>query len=71
MTPIKFKLKKPYGMFGDILFQTATHLLKKKNDTLYCLARKTLFDRGWVCKIKRKPKKKKKTQTLNRKRHIS
>ena len=60
MTPIKFKLKKPYGMFGDILFQTATHLLKKKNDTLYCLARKTLFDRGWVCKIKRKKHFKKK-----------
>ena len=30
MTRIKFKLKNPYGMFGKILFQTATRLLKKK-----------------------------------------
>ena len=26
----------------------------KKTDTLYCLARKTPFDRGWVCKKKKK-----------------
>ena len=30
MTRIKFNLKKLYGVFGDILFQTATRLLKKK-----------------------------------------
>ena len=30
MTRIKFKLKKPYGAFGDIHFQTATRLSKKK-----------------------------------------
>ena len=30
MTLIKFNLKKSYGVFGDILFQTATRLLKKK-----------------------------------------
>ena len=60
MTHIKFKLKKPYGVFGDILFQTATRLLKKKSETLYCLARKTPFDCGWVCKIKRKKRLKKK-----------
>ena len=64
MTRIKFNLKKSYGVFGDILFQTATRLLKKKSDSLYCLARKTLFDRGWVCKIKRKKRFKKKNVAL-------
>ena len=69
MTRIKFNLKKSYGVFGDILFQTATRLLKKKSDSLYCLARKTPFDRtpfdrGWVCKIKRKKRLKKKNVAL-------
>ena len=34
---------------------------KKKTDTLYCLARKTPFDRGWVCKKKKKRLKKKRS----------
>ena len=28
MTRIKFKLKKPYGAFGEVHFQTATYLSK-------------------------------------------
>ena len=35
MTRIKFNLKKSYGVFGDILFQTATRLLKKK--AIHCI----------------------------------
>ena len=35
MTRIKFNFKKSYGVFGDILFQTATRLLKKK--AIHCI----------------------------------
>ena len=55
MTRVKFNLKKSYSVFGDILFQTATRLLKKKGDSLYCLARKTPFNRGWAATLGKKP----------------
>ena len=32
MTRIEFKLKKPYGAYGKIHFQTATRLSKKKRN---------------------------------------
>ena len=65
MTRIKFNLKKSYGVLGGHSFSDSHTLIKKKkSDSLYCLARKTPFDRGWVCKIKRKKRLKEKNVAL-------
>ena len=60
MTRIKFKLKKLYGVFGDILFQTATRLSKKKKRIHYIVwqGKHRLTVVGYLKKKKKRLKKK-------------
>ena len=55
MTRIKFKLKNPYGMFGKILFQTVTRLLKKKAMQNLIKKKPTAYPQNKRRKKKQKP----------------